>query len=68
MKMKTIKLQGPTERLGPSYEAGKTITSYWVLQVTNSIEFAPHTWIDKPDVLALCEHSQWKVTIVGRDG
>jgi hypothetical protein len=65
-KTKTIKLYGPTTRMPKDDEdPQRGVTCYRVIQVTDSIEFDPDQLVDFDEVKALCEATDWKVTIVG---
>lgn len=60
-KIKTIKLSYPHDPLDAPDRR------WWVLQVTDSTEFAPRTYLSKAEVDELCSAKDWKVTVVGRD-
>lgn len=61
MKTKTIKLEY-------WLRMGNLVDRYRVVQVTNSVEYAPNDWIGKSDAESLCRASGWQVTIVPKKG
>lgn len=61
-KMKTIKLEGPTRHMDNDQVGFPT--HYMVVQVTDSMEYAPRQVLGPKEVVALCEAPDWKVTLV----